>query len=47
MPQPVIAFLRHSLTLKAAIADCLEEPKPKPSTGSAPPPAASRPHSNS
>jgi CHAD domain-containing protein len=29
MPQPVIAFLRHSLTLKAAMAACLDDPKPE------------------
>jgi CHAD domain-containing protein len=29
MPQPVITFLRHSLTLKAAMADCLDDPKPE------------------
>ena len=29
MPQPVIAFLRHSLILKAAMADCLDKPKPE------------------
>jgi CHAD domain-containing protein len=28
MPQPVLTFLRHSLTLKAAMADCLDDPKP-------------------
>jgi CHAD domain-containing protein len=30
MPQPVTAFLRQSLALKAAIVDCLEEPSIKP-----------------
>lgn len=30
MPQPVAAFLRHSLTLKAAMAKCADKPKPKP-----------------
>ena len=29
MPQPVITFLRHSLTLKAAMAACLDAPKPE------------------
>jgi CHAD domain-containing protein len=29
MPQPVITFLRHSLSLKAAMADCLDDPKPE------------------
>ncbi len=29
MSQPVITFLRHSLTLKAAMADCLDNPKPE------------------
>jgi CHAD domain-containing protein len=29
MPQPVITFLRHSLTLKAKIAECLNAPTPK------------------
>jgi CHAD domain-containing protein len=29
MPQPVVAFLRHSLMLKAAMAECAETPKPK------------------
>src|ERR1700761_1757867 len=29
MPQPGITFLRHSLTLKAAMADCLDDPKPE------------------
>jgi len=29
MPQPVITFLRHSLILKAAMADCLDNPKPE------------------
>ncbi|WP_353069771.1 CHAD domain-containing protein [Tunturibacter empetritectus] len=29
MPQPVIIFLRYSLILKAAMADCLEDPKPE------------------
>jgi CHAD domain-containing protein len=30
MSQPVTAFLRQSLALKAAIADCLKKPSPKP-----------------
>ena len=30
MPQPVTTFLRHSLLLKAAMVECLHEPKPKP-----------------
>jgi len=30
MPQPVAAFLRQSLALKAAIADCLKDPSIKP-----------------
>jgi CHAD domain-containing protein len=30
MPEPVITLLRQSLILKSAIADCLEDPKPKP-----------------
>jgi CHAD domain-containing protein len=30
MPQPVAVLLRQSLILKAAIADCLDDPKPKP-----------------
>lgn len=30
MPQPVTTFLRHSLLLKAALAECLDDPKPKP-----------------
>jgi len=29
MPQPVLTFLRHSLLLKAKMAECLDEPKPK------------------
>jgi CHAD domain-containing protein len=29
MPQPVAAFLHHSLILKAALADCLDDPDPK------------------
>ena len=29
MPQPVAAFLQHSLILKTALADCLEDPNPK------------------
>ncbi|MBB5342221.1 CHAD domain-containing protein [Tunturibacter empetritectus] len=29
MPQPVITFLRYSLILKAAMADCLDNPKPE------------------
>ena len=29
MPQPVITFLRQSLTLKAAMAACLDDPKPE------------------
>jgi len=29
MPQPVAAFLQHSLILKTALADCLEDPDPK------------------
>ncbi len=29
MPQPVAAFLRHSLALKAAMAECLDKPTPK------------------
>ena len=29
MPQPVIAFLRQSLMLRAAIAECVETPEPK------------------
>jgi CHAD domain-containing protein len=28
MPQPVLTFLRQSLILKTALADCLEDPKP-------------------
>jgi CHAD domain-containing protein len=30
MPRPVTAFLQQSLILKAAIADCLKKPSPKP-----------------
>ena len=30
MPQPVAAFLNHSLALKSAIADCLKKPSLKP-----------------
>jgi CHAD domain-containing protein len=30
MPQPVTTFLRHALLLKAALAECLDDPKPKP-----------------
>jgi CHAD domain-containing protein len=30
MPQPVITLLRHALDLKAAMAECLDDPKPKP-----------------
>jgi CHAD domain-containing protein len=30
MPQPVAAFLQQSVILKAAIADCLKKPSPKP-----------------
>ncbi|HEY1964699.1 MAG TPA: CHAD domain-containing protein [Acidobacteriaceae bacterium] len=30
MPQPVVNFLRYSLTLKAAIAECADTPDPKP-----------------
>jgi CHAD domain-containing protein len=30
MPQPVTAFLQQSVNLKAAIEDCLKDPKPKP-----------------
>jgi CHAD domain-containing protein len=29
MPQPVTAFLRHSLALKAALAECLDKPTPE------------------
>jgi CHAD domain-containing protein len=29
MPQPVLTFLRDSLMLKAKMAECLDEPKPK------------------
>jgi CHAD domain-containing protein len=29
MPQPVVTFLRHSLDLKAALAVCVDDPKPK------------------
>jgi CHAD domain-containing protein len=29
MPQPVTTFLRHSLALKAAMAECLDKPTPK------------------
>lgn len=29
MPQPVTAFLRHSVALRAAMAECLDEPTPK------------------
>jgi CHAD domain-containing protein len=29
MPQPVTIFLRRSLTLKAALTECLDEPRPK------------------
>jgi CHAD domain-containing protein len=29
MPQPVVAFLRHSIMLKAAMAECADAPKPK------------------
>ncbi len=29
MPHPVVNFLRHSLTLKAAMAECADTPKPK------------------
>jgi CHAD domain-containing protein len=29
MPQPVVAFLRHALTLKAVMADCMDAPSPK------------------
>jgi CHAD domain-containing protein len=29
MPQPVTAFLRHSLALKTAMTDCLDQPTPK------------------
>jgi CHAD domain-containing protein len=29
MPQPVITFLHYSLILKAAMADCLDDPKPE------------------
>jgi CHAD domain-containing protein len=30
MPEPLTTFLRHSLLLKAAMAECLDEPKPSP-----------------
>jgi CHAD domain-containing protein len=30
MPQPVITLLRHALNLKAAMAECLDDPQPKP-----------------
>ncbi len=30
MPQPVVNFLRYSLMLKAAIAECADTPDPKP-----------------
>ncbi|WP_433967761.1 CHAD domain-containing protein [Tunturiibacter gelidiferens] len=29
MPQPVMTFFRHSLDLKAALADCVDDPKPR------------------
>jgi CHAD domain-containing protein len=29
MPQPIVAFLRHSLMLKAAMAECVDAPEPK------------------
>jgi CHAD domain-containing protein len=29
MPQPVTTFLHHSIALKAAMAECLDEPTPK------------------
>ncbi len=29
MPQPVATFLRHSLALRAAMAECLDKPTPK------------------
>jgi CHAD domain-containing protein len=29
MPQPITTFLRHSVTLKAAMADCKDAPRPK------------------
>lgn len=30
MPQPVLVLLRQSLMLRSAVADCLDDPKPKP-----------------
>jgi hypothetical protein len=29
MPQPIVAFLHHSLMLKAAMAECVDAPEPK------------------
>jgi CHAD domain-containing protein len=29
MPHPITTFLRHSLTLKATLVECLDEPRPK------------------